>query len=370
MISPVESSVFPSCFGALAWSPDGELAVAGGDQVYILVCSIEFCIKAWLLILWQTPNIETAASIPQGKQQWDTTRVRINTFTTAEWAPNYPQNRDDFSLAAEQSNSTVIALAWSPPGLARFRRSVLAVLTSNLVLSLWEPMGLKGQWARVAIVNHALPSEPSNPTQQTGLGLRQTNIRSFHWCPSLKTPSVSRSAASRPDPESRWGIHLLMVATDANELVLLRVHRSIAENLQGHYQIDKIASYPSGTEDGHYPAVRSESLLHARLQLQTRILSVSCGPWIIPSKSTGGDVHSVCAVVAAIYGTRLQLLSVLVEVCHTSDPSGTTQWKKVTADIGGHPIAMSASDWSHHHIKGPLEWFYTVCPRSQKSITH
>lgn len=37
MISPVESSIFPSCFGALAWSPDGELAVAGGDQIYILV---------------------------------------------------------------------------------------------------------------------------------------------------------------------------------------------------------------------------------------------------------------------------------------------------------------------------------------------
>lgn len=43
MISPVESSVFPSCFSALAWSPDGELAVAGGDQVYILVCTTNIC---------------------------------------------------------------------------------------------------------------------------------------------------------------------------------------------------------------------------------------------------------------------------------------------------------------------------------------
>lgn len=324
----------------------------------------QYLYRTWLLIIWQTPNIETAASVPHGKEQWDTTRIRVNTFTTAEWAPVYPQNRDDFSLAAEQSNSTVIALAWSPPGLARFRRSVLAVLTSGLVLSLWEPMGLQRQWTRVAIVNHALHPDPSNPTQQTGLGLRQVNIRSFHWCPSLKTPSASTDPVLKPD--SRWGTHLLMVATDASELVLMRVRRSTAENPQGRYQIDKMAVHPSGAEDGHYPAVQSGSLLHARLQLQARILSVSCGPWLVTSKPTKGGVHSVSAIVAVIYGTQLQLLKLVVEEHRTSDASGATQCK-ITADIGEHPIARSGPEWSPHHMKGPLEWFYTVCRKFWKS---
>lgn len=39
MLDPVDLSVLPSCFGALAWSPDGELAVAANDHIYILVCT-------------------------------------------------------------------------------------------------------------------------------------------------------------------------------------------------------------------------------------------------------------------------------------------------------------------------------------------
>lgn len=37
MPQPIELALFPSCFGAIDWSPDGELAVAAGDQVQILV---------------------------------------------------------------------------------------------------------------------------------------------------------------------------------------------------------------------------------------------------------------------------------------------------------------------------------------------
>jgi hypothetical protein len=37
MLSPVELSLAPSCEDCLAWSPDGELAIAAGDSVQILV---------------------------------------------------------------------------------------------------------------------------------------------------------------------------------------------------------------------------------------------------------------------------------------------------------------------------------------------
>lgn len=40
MLSPVELPIYPHCFDALAWSPDGELAVAAGEQIQILVSTI------------------------------------------------------------------------------------------------------------------------------------------------------------------------------------------------------------------------------------------------------------------------------------------------------------------------------------------
>jgi hypothetical protein len=37
MLSPVDLSFFPSCFDALSWSADGDLAVAAGEYVQVLV---------------------------------------------------------------------------------------------------------------------------------------------------------------------------------------------------------------------------------------------------------------------------------------------------------------------------------------------
>lgn len=38
MLSPVTLRIFPSCYDCLSWSDDGELAVAAGEYVHILVC--------------------------------------------------------------------------------------------------------------------------------------------------------------------------------------------------------------------------------------------------------------------------------------------------------------------------------------------
>lgn len=40
MLTPIELQLLPSCFEALSWSPDGELAVAAGENVQILVRAI------------------------------------------------------------------------------------------------------------------------------------------------------------------------------------------------------------------------------------------------------------------------------------------------------------------------------------------
>ncbi|KAI2795299.1 hypothetical protein POX_a01905 [Penicillium oxalicum] len=270
MMNPVILPCVPSCFEALAWSADGDFAVAAGEYVQILTL--------------KPPNKDHSG--PLNQNEWSITRLRVNLFTQAEWQNIQPQNRDDFSIGAEQSTSTVVGLAWSPPGLARFRRSVLAVLTSNLLLSLWESAGMPGQWNRVAVINHA-----------------------FHLDPTAPAP-----LRLGPQAESRWGVHLLMVINDANEAVLLRIQRSAGgKDLSVPYSVQKLALYPFDNVQKHYPQSCPGSLLEKALQIKARALSVSCGPWLAVAEGEGDeDPFSATAMIAVSFGTRLRTFKALV----------------------------------------------------------
>ena len=54
MLNPVELRLFPSCQDCLAWSADGELAVAGGEYVHILVCIDQFLFSLRPFMLLRT----------------------------------------------------------------------------------------------------------------------------------------------------------------------------------------------------------------------------------------------------------------------------------------------------------------------------
>ncbi|KAJ5174201.1 uncharacterized protein N7482_000078 [Penicillium canariense] len=340
MLSPVELSLSASCFDALAWSPDGDLAVAAGEHVQILTLK----------------NTGQRSPVPQGQDQWNITRIRVNLFTNTEWQPIKPQNRDDFSIAAEQSTSTVVGIAWSPPGLGCFRRSVLAVLTSNLLLSLWEPVGVKGQWTRVAIVNHAFHLDPSAPGKLDGLELRRSNIRSFQWCPPLHAPP-SPSSNSAPGPETRWGVHFLMATNDSNEILLLRIRRLIsAQNPSLPYSIEKLALYPVDDDQRRYPAACSGSLLQSALHSKARVLSVSCGPWLEPSQPTKDSASSAVAMVAAVFGTLPRVFKITVAL-HASDRvDGDAPKFEARANFSDHPLGQFAPEWTTRCVNGPLKW--------------
>jgi len=81
-------------------------------------------------------------------------------------------------------------LAWSPPGLAKHKRSVLAVLTSNHVLSLWasnSDMAVPESWERVCFVNNAviaaLREEKFKSRFKSASSPRLRRIRSAAWAP-------------------------------------------------------------------------------------------------------------------------------------------------------------------------------------------
>ncbi|KAJ5083056.1 hypothetical protein N7532_012099 [Penicillium argentinense] len=343
MLSPIQLPLQPSCFEALSWSPDGEIAVAAGEHVHVLI-----------------PKNVVADPGAQGKDAWEITRIRVNNFTNAEWASIYPQNRDDFSLGAEQSMSTVIGLAWSPEGLARFRRSVLAVLTSNLILSLWEPVGPQAIWTRVAIANHALHPDPSAPGQLTGGQLRKANIRSFQWCPPLKIPGRPDGSNSAWQPESRWGVHLISVANDANEVILLKVCRFVCSPPSTwSYRVEKLASHQLNAETVRFSKISSESMLRKALELKARVLSVSTGPWLACPQSTEDNAHSVTAALATAYGQQLRLVKMAVVLRSSTDDQGDALKYQVSAELSDHPINQSSSRWAHCQVHSPLKWIYT-----------
>ena len=255
MLPPVHIPVQPSSQDCLAWSPDGELAVAAGEEVYLL--------------------------IPQhgDLEPWIHLRITVSSFTFTEWPWQDPASFKDMSIGEEQARATVTALAWSPAGLAIHRRSVLAVLTSNLILSFWAPDANPtdaGSWKRHLVVNKALL--PGSLLQQ--------RIRSMAWAPT-NPQYVDRYT---PFSRKKWGIHLIAIADDNNGLYILKasspvtghsselivevLHRhsiSVSKSstdrpslfnhvMNAHHYIDHIEF---GTWKGHIPIIyRTSGIIH------------------------------------------------------------------------------------------------------------
>jgi Transcription factor IIIC subunit delta N-term len=207
---PIILQGWPSCTDCLSWSSDGELAVATGEFVHIL-----------------TPrHASKSGTKPDlraiGLRQWHSARIRTNVFTQREWPEQYAAPSHIFSLGEEQSLSLIIGLAWSPPGIGSHRRSVLAVLTSNHVLSLWESNGTIGEWTRVFVVNQSL-GDHFGRADEAGKGVcrDKRRIRKFAWSP----PYRLFQAGDGRIWTSKWGSFYLAVADDAEAVTILRISK-------------------------------------------------------------------------------------------------------------------------------------------------
>ncbi|KAJ5779869.1 hypothetical protein N7457_007589 [Penicillium paradoxum] len=346
MLRPVALSLAPSCHDALAWSSDGELAIAAGEYFQIL-----------------TPKIGKDDDAPLNStiQDWQMTRVRANLFTNSEWPIYLPGDRDDFSVAADLSESNVIGLAWSPAGLGKYRRSVLAVLTSNLVLSIWEPVGLKQQWTRVSIVNHVFWPQRQPSQDPNSHIFREANIRSFTWCESLKPSAPAVGSAFLHSRESRWGIPLLTIVNDFNEVTLLRVVRSdTMSNSSKPYDIQILAHHSLQNQQTNNLSLCSGSLFEKAVKEKQRTTVLSCGPWQVSPATSPGSFGCAVAIIAAVCGTHLRLMK--LEIMIGSSLEQISQQYTLTTDLTDHPLGRMNEKWAYHHVTGPLRWLHTRSP--------
>ena len=211
---------WPASTGCLSWSSDNQIAVAGGESIAIL-----------------TPRLKESGP---NNVHWDTTIFKANSFTAAEILMSEPLSSENLSIGEELSTFSALAASWSWPGLARHRGCALAVLSSNHVLSIWAPEGkanISDSWCRTVVVNQVireyyereLVEKDSNKGNQQSrseyLQVKQ-RTRAFAWSSSVSQYSDN----SQKLPHVDWGDQLLAVATEGEDVFILRLESPYNNN--------------------------------------------------------------------------------------------------------------------------------------------
>jgi len=281
----------------------------------------------------------------------------------------YPQPRDQFSIGVEQSMSTVVSVAWSPPGLVKHRRSVLAVLTCNQVLSIYAYTGISGKWTRVAVVNKALEAHFGENVNEDTPKTRKSSIRSFSWTPPLNIPAQDQP---HPGPESRWGIPLLAVATDANDVAFVRLHTTgDQQESPGLLRCEIVSIVSLQDVIGYDQKVQPHSLFASALRSESKILSLASGPWLYEAhrgKAMGTGMWSAVLNVAGVQGTGLRVakLSVAIEL-RVADSENEPHYNlSFNAEENAAVLLNLADD---PQLTGPVEYIHQVGPRNPSLAT-
>lgn len=219
-----------------------------------------------------------------------------------------------FSIGQEISQNTAVAVAWSSAGLAKHRRCALAVLTSNLVLSIWGSESrprAPHSWKRAVVVNNELEryfdALNGSEKDQSEAGRAKTEerrrrIRSFAWSPA----TLPIFSASKPQSCAGWGEHFLAVSNDNNEVILLHVQAPY-DLLLAHrtkWTIRAVHHFPAPSSHHGSPARTFDDFV----QQQRFVGHLAWSPWWI---AEGGDLEAVLA-----YTTNAKLIFTRLRVSH------------------------------------------------------
>jgi hypothetical protein len=228
--------------------------------------------------------------------QWQHVSLQVPWFSSEELPIKDPGPLSTFSVGEEISASLPTAIAWSEPGLAKYKRCALAVLTSNLVLSIWSADGKpqeESSWSRTLIVNDVLrayflgnnTAGPSHITSDRVEEIRlRTRIRTFAWAPAFSEfPCTLGTRTS-------YGQNIIAVSNDDNHLVFVAINSPTSTlGAKRSWTAEVLACFllqPDPT------AVFSDPAFFDDLMQQQRFIShVAWSPWI-----TRGN--SYCSVIA------------------------------------------------------------------------
>ena len=350
-IDPVTLSSWPTCLDCISCSSDGDLAVAGGEFVHLLTP--------------KQPAKDRSTKDPKsnriGHPHFDITTIRINVFSKSEWPNQTTAPFADASIGEEQSQCTVSALSWSPPGLGVHRRSVLAILTSNLILSLWESIewdrtstGTVAKWDRTCIVNHVLPGHFDTETEEKHSYRRKVRIRSFTWAP----PITSTLFAGETNFKSKWGGHFLLVANDADEIMVLEAQRE-SYGFGSEWRI-RVAAKTNILPQNHLSTyMESNSLFHEAMTTRGHVKQLSMGPWL----TAEGQIGVISSAFITLQGTKLGLFHIRVSLQTDVAPdSPITSLVNCEVYLEHSSFALDKTNVSKEEISYIGTWDASVSP--------
>ncbi|MCJ1390292.1 hypothetical protein MMC18_003150 [Xylographa bjoerkii] len=180
--------------------------------------------------------------VKEDGEVWQNIYILANLFSSEEWPSQEPASLEALSIGEEQSASIVTAIAWSPAGLAKHKRSILAVLTSNLLLSLWDPGSNSSEassWSRATIVNDYLQAHFQVYNSTLDVSRKRRRIRTICWAKEL--PKDIQAA-------QRCG-QLLAVLNDNDEVIVFDISSPYTCKQEGWAA--KVLSHNSITSKSH-----------------------------------------------------------------------------------------------------------------------
>lgn len=218
---------FPSCDDCLHWGEDG-IVIAAQQNVQLLV---------------------------EGVKGWKVESLRVNLFSEQEWPHRKLAPISRMSVGEELSDSHVVSARYSPSGVGIHRRAVLTVLTSNLLLSIWETDGSNQGWRRTCVVNHFLEDDHAATTFR---------IRAFEWLPTLTEPST------------KWGDQFMVVVDDADRMYCLRISK-ISQTVFGGWNVEVARQTVVLPSLQTSPGMTS---LQRSMTIQSKVCRLSSSGWI------------------------------------------------------------------------------------------
>ncbi|KAI9737552.1 MAG: hypothetical protein M1834_009707 [Cirrosporium novae-zelandiae] len=330
------------------------MAVAAGEDVRILIPKY---MKA-------DPRNPSHGPRKGARGQYDAVQFQINIFSMEEWSPQEPMPIQDSSIGEEQTLSTVTALAWSPPGLAKNRRSLLALLTSNLVLSIWECTSSPVEstnWKRVLVINHTIENYfqalINDATEDTGtldpMRRRKRRIRSFSWSQAWHPAQTVNDSKIADNPS--WGIPILAIANDDNDIILVRLRRPYRpfQSPRTQWKAEVLEHFSVDGTSGWQDNPSAYSILGQFMQRKRFVQHLTWSGWssILPTDNSKPTQST--AFLVYLVGSTLQLCRVTIATGQ-ADSSNVDQLSVITR------VELPGSDFgalgNTYNFSGPLRW--------------
>lgn len=263
-LDPVGLSGWPKCTDNMTWSED-HLAVASGEVIHVL-----------------TPR-DQIKSPDSHLNYWHVEPIRVSHFSEKEWPIVELASLSELSLGEEQSSVSVCSLSWSPVGIGPHKRSVLAVLTTNLQLSLWESSGVPGSWQRTCVVNNLFATEESLSD------CRKQRVRAFAWLPAV-----------RINTESRRAQQYLVIVDDEDNISVLHLAKGISNTITD-WQLKLVYNCQLTREKAS--ATKGKSNLQCTL-LTSPITQIQAGQWqTLDGGGSSGALRIVISFTRGVAGS-------------------------------------------------------------------